>query len=83
MAQWAASLPQEGRGRIKWHMPLLRDATFGIVPGSHLRWRTEEERQVLGHYNGEPACLERAARGDGLCVADAGGCWGAFGGCCG
>jgi hypothetical protein len=52
------------------HRPLLRDASFGIVPGSHLRWRTAEEREVLGHYNGDPACLERGASGEqGLCVS--------------
>ena len=61
----ASNRTPEGRGRIKWHMPLLRDATFGIVSGSHLRWRTDEERAVLGHYNGDPACVTRAAAGGG------------------
>lgn len=57
----ASNRTPEGRGRIKWHMPLLPDETFGIVPRSHLRWRTAEERAVLGHYNGDPDCLNPAA----------------------
>ena len=57
----ASNRTPEGRGRIKWHMPLLPDSTLGIVPGSHLRWRTAEERAVLGHYNGDPECLTPAA----------------------
>ena len=50
----ASNRSPEGRGRIKWHCALLPDSTFEIVPGSHTRWRTEQERAVLGHYNGEP-----------------------------
>lgn len=49
----ASNRSPEGRGRIKWHLALLPDDSFEIVPASHRRWRTNEERTVLGHYNGE------------------------------
>ncbi len=50
----ASNRSPEGRGRVKWHLALLPDDSFEIVPASHRRWRTEQERTVLGHYNGEP-----------------------------
>jgi hypothetical protein len=49
----ASNRSPEGRGRVKWHLALLSDDGFEIVPGSHLRWRTEQERAVIGHYNGD------------------------------
>ena len=33
--------------QIKWHLPLLDDPCLWVVPGSHRRYRTDAEREVL------------------------------------
>ncbi|MBT5589238.1 MAG: hypothetical protein HOJ45_14665 [Gemmatimonadetes bacterium] len=32
---------------VKWHMALVDDACLWLVPGSHLRYRTEQEHEAL------------------------------------
>ena len=40
-------LARHRKNLVKWHMALVDDPCLWIVPGSHRRYRTEREREVL------------------------------------
>ena len=40
-------LGRHRKNMIKWHMALVDDPCLWIVPGSHRRYRTDQEREVL------------------------------------
>lgn len=42
----------EARGGVGFHLALVDDDCFELVPGSHKRFRTEQEKEVMLHYNG-------------------------------
>ena len=41
------------RHHLKWHLGLVDDPCLRIVPGSHRRCRTKEEREILSAGNGD------------------------------
>ena len=42
----------EARGGVGFHLALVDDDCFELVPGSHRRFRTEQEKEAMLHYNG-------------------------------
>ena len=44
---------------VKWHLALVDDPCFRVVPGSHRRYRTEAEREVLIERPRDPMPGER------------------------
>jgi hypothetical protein len=42
----------EARGGVGFHLALVDDDCFELVPGSHKRFRTEQEKEAMLHYNG-------------------------------
>ena len=42
----------ENRGGVGFHLALVDDDCFELVPGSHKTFRTEREKEAMLHYNG-------------------------------
>jgi hypothetical protein len=42
----------EARGGVGFHLALVDDDCFELVPGSHKRFRTEQEKEAMLDYNG-------------------------------
>ena len=56
--QWADRSPgalktPEIRGGVGFQLTLLDSEAFELVPGSHRRWRTEQEFESMSHYRGK------------------------------